>query len=92
MELKTQTKLWKYAAWTLPFIALAAITFVYFLGYDNLVAKFIVITCTAFFGISVFWWWWALDKLTKLMEDRFALQKRFDDIYNEFRKIKKDLN
>lgn len=91
MKVKDQTKLWRYAAWTLPFVALSAIAFAYFLGTDTLLTRFILITCVVFFSISVFWWWWALDKFTELMKDRFLMQKRFEDICNEFKKIKKDL-
>jgi sugar/nucleoside kinase (ribokinase family) len=39
MKIDKQTKLWKYAAWTLPFLALAAIIFAYWIELSLLVKE-----------------------------------------------------
>jgi hypothetical protein len=92
MDIKTQAKYWKYAAWTLPFVALAAIVFAFWIGDDTLLAKFIIIICTIFFSISVFWWWWALDKFTQLIKEKLGLEKKLEFFADEIRAIRKDIS
>jgi hypothetical protein len=92
MNIENQTKYWKWAAWTLPFIALAGIAFAYWIDDSGLFGKFIVITSTVFFGISVFWWWWALDKLSILIKERLSFEKKFDEVVAEFKRLRKDIN
>jgi len=63
-----QIRLWSYAAWTLPFTALAMIVFSYW--YDNAVfySQIIWLISVVFFTVGVFWWWWALYKLLEIIK------------------------
>jgi hypothetical protein len=91
MKIDKQTKLWKYAAWTLPFLALAAIIFAYWIDPKSLLNKTIIIICTAFFSVSVFWWWWALDKLSLLVKEKLGIEEKFHTLTEELKAIRKDL-
>lgn len=91
MKINDQIKFWKYAAWTLPFTALAGIAFSYWIGYETYLGKFLIVIATVFFTISVFWWWWALEKLGKLMKDRFSLLTKLDNVMKELRDLRKDI-
>jgi hypothetical protein len=91
MKIDTQIKYWKWAAWTLPFVALSAIVFAFWIGTESTIQKFLITITAVFFGISVFWWWWALDKLATLVKDRFGVIEKMDQIVNEIKELKKDL-
>lgn len=87
-----QVQYWSYAAGSLPFAALAAIFFSWFIGYDTVMEKILVVIATAFFATSVFWWWWALNKLLYVVK---ALEKAADSlglVKKEIQSVRKDLN
>lgn len=88
---ETQVRLWKYAAWTLPFVALAAIVFSSFTGIDTLVDKIIVIISSAFFAVAVFWWWWALHKLLDIVKIMDATARSLQWVRDSIGSIKRDL-
>jgi hypothetical protein len=88
-----QVRLWKYAAWTLPFVALSAIVFIHFVGFNDWLDKTIVMTATLFFAISVFWWWWALHKLVDVLKGLEAASKGLQSLkasINDFKKYLQD--
>jgi hypothetical protein len=91
MKIDNQVKYWKWAAWTLPFVALGAIAFGYWIGTSTSFHIIMVITCTTFFGISVFWWWWALEKVAKMVKDRLTIEQKFEAIIDEMRSLRKDI-
>ena len=91
MKLEKQTRLWKYAGWTLPFLALAGIVFAYWIDPTTLLNKTIIIICTVFFAVSVFWWWWALDKFTDLIKEKISLAEKFAILSKEIKEMRKDL-
>lgn len=92
---RTEVKWWSYAAWTLPFVALAAIVLEYYIGYDNWIQKTIWSITLIFFTVSVFWWWWALNKIAVILS---ALKRSEDDFSSvlyeikETRKIVRDID
>jgi len=88
---ETQVRLWKYAAWTLPFVALAAIVFSSFVGIESLFDKTIVIVSSTFFAIAVFWWWWALHKLLDIVKVLDATARSLQWVKNSIGSIRKDL-
>ena len=91
MKIDRQVKLWKYAGRTLPFAALAAVVFSYWIDPIGLFNKIIIIVCTAFFAISVFWWWWALDKFTVLIKEKLGLESKFTQLAEDLKAIREDL-
>lgn len=88
---ETQVQLWKYAAWTLPFVALAAIVFSFFVGIDTMFDKTIVIISSTFFAIAVFWWWWALHKLLDIVKVLDATAKSLRWVKDSIGSLRKDL-
>ena len=86
-----QVRLWKYAAWTLPFVALAVIVFSSFVGIDSLFDKIVVIVSSTFFAIAVFWWWWALHKLLDIVKIMDATARSLQWVKDSIGSIKKDL-
>lgn len=62
-----EVRWWSYAAWTLPFIALAMIGLSWFFGSVNLFEKVLLGIVLTFFSVSIFWWWWALFKFKDIV-------------------------
>ena len=91
-ETQTQAKWWTWAAWTLPFVALAIISFENYIGWDSLMHRTLVIISVVFFTISVYWWWWALNKIVALVDGFNRAQQNFEDIKDELRKTREVLN
>lgn len=79
-----QTKLWSYAAWTLPFVALAIIVIGYYLNLDSLIEHIMLTISVTFIGTSVFWWWWAINKIVLIM-------RAMEQTDSNFVEIKEDL-
>lgn len=86
-----QAKWWKYAAWTMPFVALALIVFTHFIGFTTWYEQVIVATATVFFTVSVLWWWWALNKLVDIMKGLEATALSLSYIKDGIRDFKKAL-
>lgn len=84
----TQARLWAYAAWTLPFVALAIIAFENYIGWDSLITRTITIISVVFFAISVFWWWWALNKIVVLLQAAKRNEENFEEIKQGLRETK----
>lgn len=91
MNIDKQISYWKYAAWTLPFLALAGIIFFHWIGWDTTLQRFLAIIFTVFFGISVFWWWWALDKLGSLIKEKLNVVNQLNVLANEIKKLRENL-
>ena len=87
-----QAILWKYAARTLPFAALAALIFEYFIGYEDLINLTVLIITVVFFSVSVFWWWWAVDNFIAIMNAMKRTDDHFNEVKQDIKSIKKDLN
>jgi hypothetical protein len=88
-ETKIQAQYWMWAAWTLPFLALAILTFEYFLGWESFYSKTFVIISVSFFTVSVFWWWWAINKIIVLLESFHRTEQHFEDVKHELRETRK---
>jgi len=79
----TEASLWSYAAWTLPFTALALLVFEHFIGWDSLMQRTLVLITVTFFTISVFWWWWALNKIVIILRYISSNTDHFEEIKRE---------
>lgn len=79
----TEARLWSYAAWTLPFTALALLVFEHFIGWDSLMQRTLVLITVTFFTISVFWWWWALNKIVVILRYISSNTDHFEEIKRE---------
>jgi len=82
---------WQYAAWTLPFTALAVLGFEYWIGLDTWYHRTLVSITVIFFTISVFWWWWAVRKFADLMESMKKTDENFNEVKENLRSIRNDL-
>lgn len=87
----TQARWWAYAAWTLPFVALAIIVFENYIGWDSLIVKTITVISVVFFTISVLWWWWALNKIVILLEAAKRNEENFKEIKQGIQETKEIL-
>jgi ABC-type siderophore export system fused ATPase/permease subunit len=81
--------LWTVAGWSLPFAALAIIVFEYLIGWNDLIAKTIVIIAVVFITVGVFWWWWAIHKIVKILDSISDTEDRFEEIKQELRETRK---
>lgn len=86
-----EVKWWAYAAWTLPFVALAGLGFLHFFGWETLYAQSIVVGAVIFFSVSVFWWWWALFKIKTLVDILDRVSQKFESVKENISFIRKDI-
>jgi len=87
-----EVKWWSYAAWTLPFAALALISFEHYIGWsDDIINQTIVIITTVFFSVSVYWWWWALNKLLTVLQVMKNNEDKFEEILSEIKSTRDEL-
>lgn len=83
-----QVKWWKYAAWTLPFAALAIIFFASKIGFSTYQHQITSIVGIVFVSVSVFWWWWAIDKILVLYSINQKVYSKLTVIKNELTKTR----
>lgn len=86
-----EARYWAYAAWTLPFVALALIVFEHYIGHDDWISITLVGITTTFFSVSVYWWWWALNKVVTVMAAMKANDERFEDVIHEIKQTRQVL-
>lgn len=90
-RIKKQVKYWQYAAWTLPFVALAIISLTHFIGWETWIAVSITSTVLIFFSVAVFWWWWALDKIILIFKSFEETARSLGIMQKEIVKTKNEL-
>ena len=81
-----QARWWAYAAWTLPFVALALLVGFEYFNLDNLYDIIAITIIVVFFSVSVFWWWWAIDAIKKM----FVLMKNTEENFNTVKETLKE--
>lgn len=86
-----EAKLWSYAAWTLPFVALAVVVFEHYIGWTDLKSKTIITITVIFFSVSVYWWWWALNKFVSLLAVFQSNEQKFAEVSGELRRTQEEL-
>lgn len=84
-----EAQYWRYAAWTLPFVALAILIGEKLLGFDT--APTSIVIAVTFVATSVFWWWWAISKIAYMIKCSHRVESNFEAIKNELSEIKKDV-
>jgi len=84
-----QARWWKYAAWTLPFVALAILIGEELLGFDTAPTSLIIVV--TFIATSVFWWWWAISKIVYMIKCSHKMESNFEELKDELKEIKKDV-
>jgi hypothetical protein len=90
-KIQKQLQWWKYAAGTIPFIALAIIVLLDFVGWTELHNKLLFTILIIFFSTGVLWWWWAVDKIVYLTKLLIDSERKFLEIKYEINSIKKDV-
>ena len=86
-----QTKYWRYAAWTLPFVALGLLVALDVIGAENYKDIVSIAVVCVFFGCSVFWWWWAITKIVYMIDMTTQVEQNFNQLKSEISKLNKDL-
>lgn len=87
-----QSKTWKYFAWSAPIIWLAVEFLFRIFDLDVLHDKLIIAGGVFFFVISVIWWWWAVDTIRLFAESMRRTTDNFNEIKQELRHVRDDLN
>jgi hypothetical protein len=85
-----QTNYWKFAASSVPIVALGSIFFVHFIGWEDLFDKLVTIGSISFFAIAVFWWWWAISKISQFSKMISDSADKITDIKEELIAIRKE--
>jgi hypothetical protein len=87
-----EVSLWVLAARTLPFVALACLFFIHFIGWNNMYNQALTIGAIIFFGVAVFWWWWAIYKISAFAGLLKQTVDNFQTIREELSRLKKDIH
>lgn len=83
-----QVRWWTWAAWTTPFVALAAIVLEHYIGHDDWLQKLMLTITIIFFTTSVLWWWWALSKIVKMYKVSHQNEDNFKELLSELKEAK----
>jgi len=86
-----EVKWWSYAAWTTPFVALAAIFFVDLIGWNDTQSKLIVTGGVVFFSVAVYWWWWAIFKVSRMASMLLNTAKELKNISKEMYDLNREI-
>jgi len=87
-DTKKEVSLWAYAAWTLPFVALAAVVMEHWFGVNTSIGLTIIVITVTFISVSVFWWWWALRKIFLITSAMKSNEDGFLEVITELRKTR----
>lgn len=87
-----EVSLWVLAARVLPFVALAGLFFIHFIGWDKMYNQALTIGAIIFFGVAVFWWWWAIYKISAFAGLLKQTVDNFQTIREELSRLKKDIH
>lgn len=87
-----QATVWKYLAWSLPIIWLAAEFLLNVFGFQSLENRMLVAGGIFFFVVSVIWWWWAVDTIRLFAKSMQRTTDNFNEIKDELRKVREDIN
>lgn len=79
-QTEREVRWWAYGAWTMPFVALACLMFINFVGWDSILEKAFVVVASVFFGVSVFWWWWAIHKFAAIFNVFVNTEKELQEV------------
>lgn len=85
---KKEISLWAYAAWTLPFVALAAVIMESIFGFETSIGITVVVISITFIAVSVFWWWWALRKIFLITSAMKSNEDGFAEVISELRQTR----
>jgi len=87
-----QASYWAYAAWTLPFVALAVLTGEILIGHESWMGHTAITVVVTFIITSVFWWWWALSKIVFMIRATQQVEENFTELKSELTRLSIDLN
>jgi len=90
-QIKKETVWWTYAAWTLPFTALAVLFFTWFIGTSEFYRTILTTISVIFFTISVLWWWWALYKIKNIYISLVNNEDKLDLLRKEISNLRETL-
>lgn len=89
-NISQQARWWAYAAWTAPFVALAALVTEHFFAPSLYGITIMCITST-FIAVSVYWWWWALTRIVEMTKMAQRNEDKFAEILHEIKQSKQVL-
>lgn len=90
-KIKHEVKLWAYAGWTMPFVALAGVFFINTVGTSSAWQYMMIGGFTIFFSVSVFWWWWAIYRIQTLWKVLFNTAEKIIVVRHHIIEIREDL-
>jgi uncharacterized membrane protein YqjE len=82
---KKEVRYWRYAGWSLPFVALAVLALIQLIGFDSYYSIAVAAVICTFFFVSVMWWWWTLDKILQII-------KAFEETGKALLQIQKEIS
>jgi hypothetical protein len=91
MKNKDYTHWWKHTVVTIPFIALALLIIIDFIGWTELHNKVLFFILIGFFTLGVIWWWWAVDTIVSLTKTLISADEKFLELKKEISSIKEDV-
>lgn len=88
-QAQKEASYWKFAAWTLPFVALGLLVLEYWIGSTKWFEITLLSITLIFFTVSVFWWWWAIHKIMIILEGMNRTSDNFEEIKQQLEDTKK---
>ena len=88
-KIVTEIKYWKWAAWTLPFVAIITLISLDYLDLDRWYDQVSLAIIVGFYSASVLWWWWALYRIGDIYKRQVKIDQGFEELKKEIKETKK---
>ena len=91
-KIENETKVWTFAAWVAPFVALFSMVVLEYLGLETIKQNISIIIAVIFFAVSVFWWWWVMAKVRQMFGFVDEQMQTFNEIKKDIKETKELIN
>lgn len=86
-----QIELWKKLATIGAFAALSLIIFSYWIGLETWLKCVMVLICSAFTVVAIYWWYWALNQISLFSKYMLSLKTIINELKEDLKQLKKDI-
>tara|TARA_B100000925_G_C21785683_1_gene378203 strand:+ start:40 stop:351 length:312 start_codon:yes stop_codon:yes gene_type:complete len=89
---KVNVTIWQWIARVVPILYIIISLLLHFIGLETLKDKWSVVGVSIVSFFAIIWWWWAMDTMSNIVGMFNENTKRYDDISQEIKEVRKEIN
>ncbi len=89
---KVNVTIWQWIARVVPILYIIISLLLHFVGLETLKDKWSVVGVSIVSFFAIIWWWWAMDTMSNIVKMFSENTKRYDDISQEIKEVRKEIN